>query len=140
MNETRPNSFHDVQCTRFNNMRKKKFNKQHTCFLHRISVSLSVRYTDNKGRCWRIAGFIFSRFVLFVFNFLFVWFFLSARGFFWLVVIVYMDFFFTQFAFFKYFKKRFRPNNLYSEKSKAKVISKVRLTLSYLYLKVPIPP
>lgn len=23
MNETRPNSFHDVQCTRFNNMRKK---------------------------------------------------------------------------------------------------------------------
>lgn len=72
----------------------KKFNKQHTCFLHRISVSLSVRYTDNKGRCWRIAGFIFSRFVLFVFNFLFVWFFLSARGFFWLVVIVYMDFFF----------------------------------------------
>lgn len=72
----------------------KKFNKQHTCFLHRISVSLSVRYTDNKGRCWRIAGFIFSRFVLFIFNFLFVWFFLSARGFFWLVVIVYMDFFF----------------------------------------------
>lgn len=71
----------------------KKFNKQHTCFLHRISVSLSVRYTDNKGRCWRIAGFIFSRFVLFIFNFLFVWFFLSARGFFWLVVIVYMDFF-----------------------------------------------
>lgn len=70
----------------------KKFNKQHTCFLHRISVSLSVRYTDNKGRCWRIAGFIFSRFVLFIFNFLFVWFFLSARGFFWLVVIVYMDF------------------------------------------------
>lgn len=63
----------------------KKFNKQHTCFLPRTSVSLSVRYTDNKGRCWRIAGFLFSRFVLFVFNFLFVWFFLSARGFFFLV-------------------------------------------------------
>lgn len=118
----------------------KKFNKQHTCFLPRTSVSLSVRYTDNKGRCWRIAGFLFSRFVLFVFNFLFVWFFLSARGFFfgWLLLFIWI--FFTQFAFFKYFKKRFWPNNLYSEKSKAKVISKVRLTLSYLYLKVPIPP
>lgn len=94
MNETRPNSFHDVQCTRFNNMRK-KFNKQHTCFLPRTSVSLSVRYTDNKGRCWRIAGFLFSRFVLFVFNFLFVWFFLSARGFFfgWLLLFIWIFFY-----------------------------------------------
>lgn len=72
----------------------KKFNKQHTCFLPRTSVSLSVRYTDNKGRCWRIAGFLFSRFVLFVFNFLFVWFFLSARGFFfgWLLLFIWIFF------------------------------------------------